>query len=644
MTAQFGRWNFDSAPMPASLADRVGDRLGAWGPEGRFRYQDSQAELLWFPFETTEHRSVQQPMVLASGEVLLWDGRLDNGREILGAIGISGYPLPSDVEIVAAVWSRWGLDCLARLIGDWAFSLWMPRDRRLLLAADILASRHLCYAINEKGVRWSSIPDPQILLPGGDHGIDEEYLAGWLGSFPAAHLTPFRAIRRVPPASFVTIRPGSATVRRYWDFDATRRICHARDAEYEEHFLELFRQSVHRRLRSNWPVLAELSGGMDSSAIVCVADALSPTRQETKIDTVSWYNDDEPHWDERPWFTRIESHRGKSGLHVDAKALPSEAENQGSQVRLRPGAGSLPKLMLEMMIGRGHRVLLSGIGGDEFMGGVPTPLPELEELLACGRFIRFWQRTLVWALTQRRPWIHLFSDTVRGFLPLFLCQRKSRQIPWILPDFALRQGAALGGYRRRLRLTGPRPVFQENMDALEGIRRQLGCVDPHPELPFERRFPFLDRDLLEFLFAIPREQLIRPGQRRSLMRRALRGTVPDAILDRRRKAFVSRSPLRRAEEQLRTLSPLGPLASEKAGIVDSSKYRGALAAVCAGADVPVLPLLRTLALEQWLAAIEGRESADSQIGTIGLHTVADSPGNHPITDIPGAGEVIACEL
>lgn len=645
MAAQYGRWNFDGTPMPSALPDCVGELLAPWGPEGRSRYHDQEAELLWFPFETTERRPRKQPMVLDCGEVLLWEGRLDNGREILGMLGASEPSSRSDVEVIAAAWSRWGPDCFARLTGDWALSLWIPRERRLLLAVDILATRHLCYVVEMNSAQWSSVPDPLILLSGRDFALDEEYLAGWLGAFPAAHLTPFREIHRVPPASVVTIRPGSVTVHRYWDFDGKRRIRYGNDEDYEGHFLDLLRQSVGRRLRSSSPVLAELSGGMDSSAIVCVADQLTAASGAPKIDTVSWYNESEPHWNERPWFTKVEAQRGQTGLQVDANAVRPEADDGSAGFRCRPGAIPHRDPVVEFMLSRGHRVLLSGIGGDEFLGGVPTAVPELANLLARTEFLSFWRRMMVWALVQRRPWIHLLRDTVRAFMPPSLIAFSGqREIPWLLPDFVSRQKAALNGYHRRLRWMGPPPSFQENADALEGIRRQLGCVDPFPGHPFERRYPFLDRDLLEFLFAIPREQLIRPGQRRSLMCRALRGIVPDAVLNRPRKAFISAAPIRRAEQHLRTLAASGSIASEEAGIADAAKYRSALHAACAGSDIPLIPLMRTMALEQWFASLSRCGMLRARLIGSSSRRSTDQRGGSRDPEPAGTGEVTQCRV
>ena len=645
MGAQFGRWNFDGSPTPPIYLDRVRIALSPYGPDGESNYRDRGVDLLCCSFEATEQNPKPQPWVLDSGEVLMWDGRLDNGRELIREIGGLLSANASDIEIVAAAWSRWHQESPARLIGDWALSLWNPRDRCLLLAADILASRHLCYAIEDDSVKWCSVPDPLVLLSERRLSLDEEYLAGWLASFPAPHLTPFREIRRVPPACLVLIWPGSCTVRRYWDFDGRKRIRYAKDTDYQEHFLELFRQSVRRRLRSTSPVLAELSGGMDSSAIVCIADRLAAASGKVKIDTVSYYNDSEPHWNERPWFTRVETHRGQTGLHIDVNAIPPESEADGARFRCRPGGSTGQSPIVEFMITRGHRILLSGIGGDEFLGGVPTPLPELEDLFARGKILLLWGRMLAWALVQQRPWIHLLRDTVRGFLPPFLAGLdRQGQIPWLVPDFVSRQSRALGGYRRRLRWIGPLPSFQENADALEGIRRQLGCMDLSAGHPFERRYPFLDRELLEFVFAIPREQLVRPGQRRSLMRRALRGTVPNAILDRRRKAFISRAPIRLAEQHLGALAASGRLASEEVGILDSAKYRDALNGACMGRDIPLVPLVRTLALEQWLQVLGRSGLLDGRLISTRPRVSTGESCDNEIPELQETGEVAQCRF
>jgi asparagine synthase (glutamine-hydrolysing) len=261
------------------------------------------------------------------------------------------------------------------------------------------------------------------------------------------------------------------------------------------------------------------------------------------------------------------------------------------------------------MIRNGHRILLSGIGGDEFLGGVPTPIPELEDWLARGRLITLWQRLQLWALVQRRPWVHLLRDAIIGFLPLPLQGRDTRFHfgSWLEPGFVTRQGRALSSYAKKWTLLGPLPSFQENLDAVDAIARQLGCRLLTPGFPYERRYPYLDRDLLEFLFAIPRDQLIRPGERRSLMRRALKGIVPEEILQRKRKAFVIRSLVTTAESKYRILSAKhNPLAAGLLGVVNPKAFLESLRAAGQGKDVPLHPLLRAVAIEEWLETLSRR--------------------------------------
>jgi asparagine synthase (glutamine-hydrolysing) len=384
----------------------------------------------------------------------------------------------------------------------------------------------------------------------------------------------------VPPASFVRLTPQVQSTTRYWDFDPAEQLRYRTDADYEDHFLTVFRESVRRRLRSDAPVVAELSGGIDSSAIVCVADGIlrDGSSDAPRLDTVSRYDDSEPDWDERPYFTQVEKLRGRTGLHVNVAAGEPTRECNS-------------------------RILLSGIGGDEFTGGIPDPLPELADLLARARLRMLARQLRAWALNKRKPWVYLLRDTVGAFLPFALLDVPGgiQPAPWLDPVFRTNYGNALRGYPRRLRFLGPLPSFQGNLDTLEMLRRQLGCSPSAQEAACERRYPFLDRNLLEFLFALPQEQLLRPGQRRSLMRRALRGIVPDEILNRRRKAFPSRRPIvevathwARLGESARSMRCLS------LGIIEERSFREEVSRAANGQSRQTVALLRLFSVEAWL--------------------------------------------
>lgn len=609
MSVQYGIWHFDGEPLDPENFAEAQVLLAPYAADGMGVHAEPTIGLLYGALHTNlESRREAQPYVSPSGAVFLWDGRLDNGSDLLRELGDSRDDLVSDVQVVAACYRRWGLARLGALVGDWALTVWDPNNRSLALARDFAGTRQLYYRIEKGKISWSTVLDPLARMSREAMSLCGEYLAGCLSFLPAAHLTPFTEISAVLPSSYLLVQDGRSTTKKHWDFDPGKVIRYRTDAEYEGHFLDVFRQSVGRRLRSDQPVLAELSGGMDSSSIVCVADDLIASRNPLipTLDTISYFSSSEPDWDELPYFVKVEERRGRTGFHVDLGDRGFFRFGFDSDpLTLVPGAG--PRTdphhrIAEIMRSAGHRILLSGIGGDELMGGVPTPVPELSDLVAAGKFSCLAHQLKVWALAQRKPWMHLFAGMCRDFLPIRLggTQRFQKPPHWICAGFARRYRIALLGYPERIRLFGSRPSFQHGLGTIDGLRRSLSWSSLSPEKPCETRYPYLDRCLLEFLFAIPREQLVRPGQRRSLMRRALRGIVPAEIIDRRRKAFVARAPRTAIAAEWNSLASAEPFLTASLGIVNSAPLLAAMDNARLGREAPLVPLVRTIALECWL--------------------------------------------
>jgi len=607
MSALFGRWNFDGAPLSVNSIEQVRALLLPYGQDSEGHFSEEGVSLLYQAFHTTkESREEKQPHVLSYGAVLMWDGRLDNREALIDELRGGLSHRDTDISIVAAAFARWDADCFPKLLGDWAISVWDPRKRWLILAKDFLGTRHLYYSIHHDHIAWSTIIDPLVLFANREFAFNEEYFAGWYTSFPATHLTPYAGIHSVPPSCIVTLSPGKHAVRKYWEFDGSKQIRYRVDAEYEEHFRTVLAEAVRRRLRTDSPILAELSGGMDSSSIVCIADRVS---NGPIVDTVSYYNELEPNWNERPYFSKVEEQRGRIGLHIDTSAQAlQEFDSHETCPTLLPGKSRRRSnsLLEEWMEAHGHRVVLSGIGGDEVTGGIPTPLPELENLLSRARFRSLARQLRVWAIQQRRPWVHLFFETIHSFLPPAFSAPLNHNTPgtWFHIEFARQNRSAFLSYAERCKLTGPLPSVQENLHALDALRRQLASTCPATTPFSEKRYPYLDRDLLEFLYAVPREQLVRPGQRRSLMRRALVGIVPEEILNRKRKAFVSRAPIT-AIEKHNSIHSSGSTAmiSGSLGFVDPEKFCKQLEAVKRSQAMPSISLLRTLGIEEWLVSL-----------------------------------------
>ena len=610
MSVQFGKWNFDGKPVNPDEVNRVSSLLAPYAPDDARVYTCSGMQILHLAFYTTkESRLESQPLVTSCGDVLTWDGRLDNRAELLDELKHKAGADLADVALVAMAYDRWCSECLPKIIGDWALSIWNPRERSLLLARDFVGIRPLYYSLGNHHVTWSTVLDPLVRFAGKPLTLNPEYVSGWLSFFPAADVTPYREIHSVPPSSSVRIRAGSLCVHKYWEIAPAPQTRYRSDSEYEEHFRAVFSQAVRRRLRSDRPILAELSGGMDSSSIVCMADDIikAGNQDYPALQTVSYFNDFEPHWNERPYFTKVEERRGRAGCHIDiGRQEPLTHQFDHATFATTPAAGARPtkfsKQFADCLLRGNIRVVLSGVGGDEVMGGVPNPLPELQDLLVLGRFRHFLQQLKLWALAKNKPCLQIFCEVCLPFLPaLSPVPQHKRPASWVNPEFLQRNRIALRSSTPRVRLFGPPPSFQNSLSTLDGLRRQIACTTLPSRPGFEKRYPFLDRNLLQFLCAIPREQLVRPGQRRSLMRRALTGIVPDELIHRKRKAYTSCSPLRAIHEDWVSLLDLSQrMITDSLGIVNAGSFSKALKQARLGLEVPIIPLMRTLTLEYWI--------------------------------------------
>jgi len=612
MSIQFGRWNLDGKPVEQDYLEQVQPLLLPYGPDDRASYSNGPMGMLYFAFHTTrESRYEKQPHVMQSGAIVTWDGRLDNRAELIRQLGNIVTSESTDVAIVAAAYERWRHACFANLIGDWALAIWDPHSQSLTLAKDPIGVRQLYYSFDDDQVTWSTILDPLVLFAGRRFALCEEYIAGWFSYFPAAHLTPYVGIHSVPPSSSVVLQFGKHTVTKYWDFDPSKQIHYSTDGEYEEHFRVVFGEAVGRCLRSDSAILGELSGGMDSSSIVCMADQLIACgkTEQVRLETVSYYDDSEPNWNERPYFTKVEERRGRKGHHIDiSKREGFTLQAATDRFFAIPGSEySAPKeikALTEYLASGGNRVLLSGVGGDEVMGGVPSPILEFEDLLATGQFSALAHQLKIWALNKRVPWHHLLFEAIRHFLPSFPSPlRKTEGFGmWLDAGVIKRNRAASQPFERRVRLFGSLPSFQGNLATLCSLQKQLARESLQSCPLTEKRYPYLDRSLLEFMYAVPRHQLVRPGQRRSLMRRALKDIVPAEILERKRKAYVVRGPLtalQAAGDQVKALLD-DPLVV-KYGYIDPLHLSESMERIINGSEVKEWVLLmKTVVFELWL--------------------------------------------
>ena len=622
MSVQAGIWNFDGEPVDPRLLSDVSQSLKQQGPDGEFAYVNSNVAMLYRPFHTTtESRREKQPYRSRRGFILTWDGRLDNRADLIAEFRSYLDADPSDVAIVAVAFDHWESACFRRIIGDWALSIWKPEQRELVLALDYMAIRHIFYYFKKNFVWWATDLAPLVLLSGDKFHIDDDYIAGYFANDPDANLTPYHEIREVPAGQFLRVREGKASVERHWRFGPKSHIRYKTDGEYEEHFRHLFRQSVRRRLRSDSPVLAELSGGLDSSSIVCMGDDILAKEgaQTPSLDTLSYYDRTEPHGDDWIYFQKIEEKRGRAGTHIDASKLGiAPASLEYAEFNPLPGylasGRHLEAERAAVVRGGGYRAVLSGIGGDEFLGGIPNPSAHLADLMMQFRLIKLSQQLMAWSLVKRQPLAHLLWQASMELLPPSLGQyfiKQAKVEPWIDKGFAKRTKIAIRQLAPAETFGTWLPTRRSYVGGVTLMANKLAKFVSPVNAIEESRYPYFDQNLIEFILSISADQLLRPGERRSLMRRSLAGIVPREILSRKTKQFGARTPvvgLDKNWDELRMAfdSPL----SSNFGYISHSRFLEQLHATRNGREGNLVRLMRAISLEIWLRDLTSRRLID----------------------------------
>ncbi len=552
--------------------------------------------------ETSPHLDVR-------GNVVSFDGRLDNFQELVELLGLNDAK-PSDSMIVLAAFLRWGEECFARFTGDWALSLWAAREQRLFLARDHAGTRSLYYSQTKSRTQWATYLDI-FTASGTELRLSKEYAAAYLSNSPVRDLTPYQEIRSVLPGHYVVVADGAIFQRPHWSSVINTSIRYRADVDYDEHFLSLFRQAVARRTGPGEPILAELSGGVDSTSIVCISDSIRRTANPDAeiLDTISFFDDSEASIDERPYFSVTEARRGKVGTHVDVAFSQRTFDSPRSEFGNYqiPGCDGfsvkLEQSLFHSVWEKGYRSILSGIGGDEVLGGIPNGLPELADYLVSGKLMELLRQSVAWSLPDRSSLIETVSNTAHYAAALYTRHNpKSRPSPsWIskeLRDIYTNNLQTTDMVPRRF---GTAPHRLENALTWWQIMETLPHLSPQILFRPEYRYPMLDKDLVEYLFSIPPEQLLRPGRRRFMMRRALRDVVPSEILERRRKAFQLHAPMtaiRAAHIKLERLLSTSSIA--EMGFIDVASLLSALRSTANGSAEWHQAILRTIAYELWL--------------------------------------------
>jgi asparagine synthase (glutamine-hydrolysing) len=386
-----------------------------------------------------------------------------------------------------------------------------------------------------------------------------------------------------------------------------RKTHYKSDAEYEQHFRTLLRQAVRRRLRTDSPVLAGLSGGYDSTSIVFTADDIIAREgaEAPRIDTFSYFDSKEPDDDDFIHVIKAEQKRGRAGFHCDMAGCGDSLCLEQERFVVAPGFGlreEIKPVLCDVVQRYGHRVGLSGLGGDEMTGQPLDCRVQAADMLVHLQLVETARHLVAWSLATRIPWIQLFYGSALELLPLpirLAFAPRARLKSWINRDFANTYGIAA----RQLEVVNGgqawKPATRDAVQTLATLSRLVTHASPSM---VEQRYPYLDIDLVEFLASVPLDQLLRPGERRSLMRRSLAAVLPAETLSRKTKAAAARCYSVTLQKHWDKVDRLfnAPL-SARFGYVEGDLVRQELQAMKSGqVQADFTRLLKALSLELWL--------------------------------------------
>jgi asparagine synthase (glutamine-hydrolysing) len=587
-------------------------------------YAERSLAMAYAKFDVSQDDGyTHQPLVSSSGAVIAFDGRLDNRCDLLLRLGQRPAADLADADIVLKLYERWSDTCLAWLVGDWSLALWSPREDSLVLAVDYVGNRPVYLAEYEDRVEWSSSLIGLVSRLSCAHDLSTEYLVGTLTHAVPPGTTVYRQIRAIEAAQQVRVgRSGTVRRSKYWTFDVAP-IRYRTPEQYAEAFRSLFAAAVRTRLRSAAPVSAELSGGLDSSAVVSMAALHWPESAVQPLHTISAVSKGSPESSEDRFISAVEAHIGRSGDRVCAdSALGSVDRERGWASPEHPSGVWLA--ILEAARRNTSRVLLTGQCGDEVSGNTLRCPEDIAGSLRDGRLLDAFRGAHRWAVASKLPIYEVLADAVMMLTPArYQAKRRMGELfeAMKVPEKSVVQSAATAFLLRAQHI----PLWMEEISrqerdlasvrdvthrALVGLLARLGSnrrLQTPTDYPWVTvTHPFTHRPLVEFVLAIPVSVSFNAGTPRALMRSACACVMPARIIARISKGYAApfgaRMVRQVADGWLRDLDQLHLV---RLGLLDPEYLAPALRAVLSGATPDARTLPRIVEIEAWL----GRHAA-----------------------------------
>lgn len=498
-----------------------------------------------------------QPMFYDNKNLtIVYNGEIYNYLEIRADLVKKGYKFKSqtDTEVIMAAYQEWGVDCLNRFNGMWAFAIYDQKKDLLFCARDRMGVKPFYYLLDKNKFLFASeikaiLTNPEVNPKPNDKIVWDFAVCGYVDH---AEETFFDGVKELRPGNYLIFQDKKLKIKKYWDLDPKAKTEYKDDRECAEKFQELFVDSVKLRLRSDVPVGTCLSGGLDSSAIVCVVNnflkksGISQVGKWQKTFSSAYIAEKFPGCacDEREFInevvdkTKVKSHivfpAGKK-LVQELKDIIYHHDYPFSSTSIY-AQWNVFRLAKQNKI----KVMLDGQGSDEQLAGYHPFFG-----IYWGQLMRSYQtwtllnEAISYSKYHQKSLYKVFKDLVidivrKGVVGDFLARFVKNQ--W--PEYSLFKPTWRNKYTSLSMIEPTDNVFKNALHS--GFKIGLVSLlryEDRDSMAFsiESRVPFLDYRLVEFIYSLPDSQKIKHGQTKWVMRQGLKGILPEKIRNRQDK-------------------------------------------------------------------------------------------------------------
>lgn len=563
MSAITGIFYRDGRKVDPELIKKMNNRLSHRGPDGSAVWCEGLValghQMLW-----TTPESLHEKLPFKdekSGLVITADARIDNRDKLSNELNIEDKEDVSDSYFILKAYQMWGEDCPDKLLGDFAFAIWDKNEEKLFCARDHMGVKPFYYYLSDEMFVFGTEIKALFGVPGVPRELNELTIALHLKN--RRNLTFYKNVLSLRAANYIFINKNNLLKKRYWKLDPMTKMEMDSDEDYFNKFREIFAEAINCRLRSAFPIGFDLSGGLDSSSIVCMTKKiLKDNNSDMIITTFSQIYEDFPKADERYYINKVIETGGIIPNFVECGNI--SLLNEIEKILLfqdQPFHNPFLTILYKMMKKRKEkdiRIHLSGSGGDYI---VSYGDPYLSDLA-----VTFKWNTLINEIKclskyfNRNFYIEFIKILIFSFTPEYLKRRliliriylldilnKKKIIAGLnnnflkdefikkvsvnsYPDEKIWKPSKRGYNAKKHHYNSIFSYFvQENNEILDKVAGSFSI---------ESRYPFFDKRLIEFCYAIPTNMKFRYGWDRFILRSSMSNILPKEIQCRQKKASL----------------------------------------------------------------------------------------------------------